>query len=64
MSLAKPGAVQQRVRVQGDLFHGLVPDGAVYVGRAAPGLKRSRYANPFRAAACGRKEPSGCTAST
>lgn len=37
----------RRVRVVGDLFHGRVPDGAVYVGRAAPGLKRSRYANPY-----------------
>jgi hypothetical protein len=34
------------VRVIGDLFHGHVPVGAVYVGRAAPGLKRSRWANP------------------
>jgi hypothetical protein len=39
-----------RVQVQGDLFHGRVPEGAVYVGRAAPGLKRSRYANPFTVA--------------
>lgn len=38
----------RRVRVEGDLFHGRVPDGAVYVGRAAPGLPRSPYANPFR----------------
>lgn len=38
----------QRVKVEGDLFHGRVPDGAIYVGRAAPGLKASRYANPFR----------------
>lgn len=36
----------RRVRVQGDLFHGRVPPGAVYVGRAAPGLKASPYANP------------------
>ena len=35
-----------RVRVVGDLFHGRVPEGAVYVGRAAPGLKASPYANP------------------
>lgn len=35
-----------RVRVAGDLFHGRVPDGAVYVGRQAPGLPRSPYANP------------------
>lgn len=38
----------RRVRVRGDLFHGRVPAGAVYVGRAAPGLRRSPYANPFR----------------
>ncbi|MGW4426091.1 hypothetical protein, partial [Streptosporangium sp. NPDC004631] len=36
----------RRVRVVGDLFHGRVPAGAVYVGRAAPGLKASPYANP------------------
>lgn len=43
----------RRVRVQGDLYHGVIPvadDGlpAVYVGRAAPGLKASPYANPFK----------------
>lgn len=38
----------RRVKVQGDLFHGRVPAGAVYVGRPAPGLPGSRYANPFR----------------
>jgi hypothetical protein len=36
-----------RVKVTGDLFHGQVPGGAVYVGRAAPGLRRSPYANPY-----------------
>lgn len=36
-----------RVKVTGDLFHGQVPDGAIYVSRAAPGLKRSPYANPY-----------------
>jgi hypothetical protein len=36
------------VFLNGDLFHGRVPDGAVYVGRAAPGLRASPYANPFR----------------
>jgi hypothetical protein len=35
--------------VQGDLFHGRIPAGAVYVGRAAPGLPASPYANPFKA---------------
>jgi hypothetical protein len=35
------------VKVNGDLFHGQVPDGAIYVGRAAPGLRKSRYANPY-----------------
>jgi hypothetical protein len=43
-----------RVRVSGDLFHGRVPAGAVYVGRAAPGLPASRYANPHRAGTCRR----------
>jgi hypothetical protein len=36
-----------RVKVTGDLFHGQVPNGAVYVGRGARGLPRSPYANPF-----------------
>lgn len=38
----------KRVRVLGDLYHGRVPEGAIYVGRAAPGLKASPYANPFK----------------
>jgi hypothetical protein len=42
-----PPRPPRRVQVGGDLFHGRVPDGAVYVGRQAPGLKRSRFANPF-----------------
>jgi Domain of unknown function (DUF4326) len=37
----------RRVKVTGDLFHGRIPDGAVYVGRQAPGLRRSPYANPY-----------------
>ena len=37
----------KRVRVTGDLYHGQVPEGAVYVGRRAPGLKQSPYANPY-----------------
>lgn len=41
-----------RVRVSGDLFHGRVPEGAVYVGRGAPGLAASRYANPHRVGQC------------
>lgn len=36
-----------RVQVTGDLYHGQVPSGATYVGRAAPGLRASKYANPF-----------------
>jgi hypothetical protein len=44
---ARPRAPGARVKVTGDLFHGRVPDGAVYVGRAAPGLRASPYANPF-----------------
>lgn len=39
--------MSRRVKVTGDLFHGQVPIGAVYVGRAAPGLPRSPYANPY-----------------
>lgn len=38
----------KRVRVSGDLFHGRNPAGAVYVGRPAPGLPGSRWANPHR----------------
>lgn len=37
--------MSRRVRVLGDLFHGKVPAGAVYIGRQAPGLKASPYAN-------------------
>ena len=44
----------RRVRVLGDLYHGLIPEGAVYVGRAAPGLPASRYANPHRVGSCRR----------
>ena len=43
MTTARP----RRVNVTGDLFHGHVPEGAIYVGRAAPGLSRSPYANPY-----------------
>lgn len=39
----------RRVRVGGDLFHPRIPDGAVYVGRAGPNLRRSPFHNPFRA---------------
>lgn len=43
----------KRVKVQGDLFHPVIPlqdDGqsAFYVGRQCPGLKRSDFANPFK----------------
>lgn len=51
--LRAPG---RRVQVQGDLFHGRVPDGAVYVARAAPGLPASPYANPFPVRAHGLPE--------
>jgi Domain of unknown function (DUF4326) len=40
-------SASSRVKVTGDLFHGHIPDGAVYVGRAAPGLCKSPYANPY-----------------
>jgi hypothetical protein len=48
--------VSRRVKVTGDLFHGQVPDGAIYVGRAAPGLRKSPYANPFSAKTYGLAE--------
>jgi hypothetical protein len=38
-----------RVKVTGDLFHGVVPDEAIYVGRGKTGLPGSPYANPFPA---------------
>jgi hypothetical protein len=39
--------MSRRVKVTGDYFHGQIPDGAVYVSRAAPGLPQSPYANPY-----------------
>ncbi|MEV0379948.1 DUF4326 domain-containing protein [Nonomuraea sp. NPDC050643] len=36
----------RRVKVEGDRYHGRVPEGAVYVGRAAPGLKASPFSSP------------------
>ena len=45
----------RRVKVTGDLFHGHVPEGAVYVGRAAPGLKASRFGNPWSVRDYGRE---------
>lgn len=45
------GMSPKRVRVEGDLFHGRIPEGAVYVGRAAPGLPRSYFHNPFKVGA-------------
>ncbi|HVK25939.1 MAG TPA: DUF4326 domain-containing protein [Actinokineospora sp.] len=41
-----------RRRVTGDLLHGQIPTGSVYVGRSAPGLTASRYANPHRVGDC------------
>lgn len=49
--------MSRRVKVTGDLFHGRVPNGAVYVGRAAPGLRKSPYANPFSVSTYGLAEP-------
>jgi hypothetical protein len=51
---AVSGIGPRRVRLGGDLFHGVVPEGAVYVGRGAPGLPASRYANPHRIGSCRR----------
>lgn len=42
-----PTRSPRRVKVIGDLFHGVVPDGARYVGRPAPGLAGSPYRNMF-----------------
>lgn len=42
----------KRIKVRGDLYHGRIPDGAVYVGRPAPGLPGSRFANPHRIGLC------------
>ncbi|WP_188194867.1 DUF4326 domain-containing protein [Nonomuraea sp. SYSU D8015] len=43
----------RRVKVTGDVFHGQVPEGAVYIGRPAPGLPGSPFANPFTVATYG-----------
>jgi hypothetical protein len=43
-TLREPG---RRVQVGGDLFHGRVPEGAMYIGRGAPGLTASPYANLY-----------------
>jgi hypothetical protein len=43
-----------RVKVTGDLYHGQVPDGAVYVGRGKPGLPASPFANPHSTKRCRR----------
>jgi hypothetical protein len=42
----------RREKVAGDLFHPRVPAGAVYAGRASPGLRASRFANPHRIGGC------------
>lgn len=46
------GRTPRRARMIGDLYHGRIPDGAVYVGRAAPGLPGSPFANRHRAGTC------------
>jgi len=46
----------RRVKVEGDLFHPRVPPGAEYVGRAAPYLKASPYANPYLVKAYGLEQ--------
>lgn len=48
----EPPAGPRRVRVVGDLYHGRVPERAVYVGRGAPGIAASRFANRHRAGDC------------
>src|SRR5687767_5884579 len=54
----------ERVKVTGDLFHGQVPSGAIYVGRAAPGLRSSPDANPFPVKKYGLAESCGSTGCT
>ncbi len=41
-----------RAQMIGDLYHAQVPSGAVYVGRLAPGLPGSPYANRHRPGSC------------
>ena len=58
--MISPTSTAHRVKVAGDLFHGQVPPGVVYVGRGAPGLPRSPYANPHSGSKrgcllCGRR---------
>lgn len=44
------GTSGRRVQVGGDFFRPTLPPGAVYIGRAAPGLPGSPWANPHRIA--------------
>ena len=44
--LARSTSGPRRLQVAGDRFHPRIPAGAVYVGREAPYLPRSTYANP------------------
>ena len=50
------GSVGSRIRVGGDLYHPVVPAGAIYVGRQGFGLRRSPWANPFGVRQYGRLE--------
>jgi hypothetical protein len=45
----------RRVKVEGDLYHGRIPNGAVYVGWAAPGLPASPYRTPYPVQVHGRQ---------
>lgn len=49
----------RRVQVEGDMFHGRIPAGAIYVGRQMPGIPASRYNNPHTMPT--KKQP-GCRA--
>jgi hypothetical protein len=49
-------SMTRRVKVEGDLFHGRAPDGAIYVGRGKPGLPGSPYANPYPVKTYGQAE--------
>jgi hypothetical protein len=51
-----------RVKVQGDLFHPVVPENALYIGRQTPGLPGHVLCNPHRVGKpCKETECDGAT---
>lgn len=50
----------RRVQVEGDMFHGRIPDGAKYVGRQMPRLPASPFNNPHTMPS--KKTGKGCRA--